>query len=129
MNYRRRNFSCPFFLTLCVAEVFLLLYKWQFETVRGIDSYRSEIVCQSVGASETSARLLVPVTDLREGLTNCTGDRRDRSDESTKWLCLTLPYMSLYASAIISRCELQRCVRISINTSFSQPVKEAWHRL
>lgn len=82
-------------------------------------------MCQSVGASQMSARLLVPVNDLREGLTNCTGDRRERSNESTKRLCLTLPYTSLYASAIISRCELLRCVRISINTSFSQPVKEA----
>lgn len=89
----------------------------------------SEVVCQSVGASQLSARLLVPVTDLREGLTNRTGDRRDRSNESTKWLCRTLPYVSLYASAIMSRCELQRCVRISINTSFSQPVKETQHRL
>lgn len=113
-----------FFFRNSVAEI--LLYKWHFENFRGSDSKGRGTVCQSVGASQLSTRFLTPMTDLREGLTDCTGDG---SKESTEWTCHTLPYMSLYASAIISRCELQRCVRMSINTSFSQPERETWHRL
>jgi len=63
-----------------VADILLLLDKRQFETITGISSYMSKVVCQSVGASQLSARLLVPVTTVREGLTNHTGDGRDRSN-------------------------------------------------
>lgn len=96
-------------------------------TFRNLQMYEQS--CVSVfWCNQRSARFLIPVPDLREGLTNCTAITQDRSRGSTAWFCHTLPYMSLYASAIMSRCELQRCVRMSINTSFSQPGKETRHR-
>lgn len=86
----------------------------------------SKVVCQPIVPASCPTGLWFQWLTWEKGwqLHRRQERRKERKKESTKCFCHTLLYMSLYASAIMSRCELQRWVRISINTSFSQPEKE-----
>lgn len=116
----KRKLCMSFFLPCFVADA--LLCKWHLETLKCMHGYMSKVACQPFGASQRFARFLIVVVTWEKGWPAVLeAEGTEVRKESTAWFCHTLPYMSLYASAIMSRCELQRCVRMSISTSFSQP--------